>query len=332
MKVALVLLNWNGASFLEKFLPITLAHSKEARIYVIDNGSTDNSLEILKEYPTVTSLALDKNYGFAGGYNKGLNQIEADLYCLLNTDVEVPENWLPPIVELFQSNQEIAILQPHLLDYANQSQFEYAGAAGGYIDALGYAYCRGRIFDTLEEDKGQYDSLTEIFWASGACFFIRKTVFDQLGGFDADFFAHQEEIDLCWRARNQGYKVFSTAASKVFHVGGGTLPPSPFKTFLNYRNSLAMLTKNLPSNKLLPRLFLRLLLDGVSGMRHLSHAEFSSLVAILKAHFHFYKSLPHNLKKRKPANKQHYFSRFSIVYHYFIKKNKKYSELFHEKR
>lgn len=332
MKVAVVLLNWNGASFLEKFLPTTLAYSKEATVYVIDNGSTDTSLEIIAQHSAVKCLQLDANYGFAGGYNHGLKQIDADLYCLLNTDVEVPKNWLPPIVELFQSKQEIAILQPHILDYHHKTRFEYAGAAGGFIDALGYAYCRGRMFDTLEEDTGQYDALAEISWASGACFFIRKTVFDQLDGFDADFFAHQEEIDLCWRARNQGYKIFATAATKVFHVGGGTLPPSSFKTFLNYRNSLALLVKNLPANKVVPRLLLRLVLDGIAALRHLSRVEFRFIGAILKAHFAFYKSVVANVKKRNPINKQDYFTCFSIVYHYFVKKNKKYSEVFREKR
>ena len=327
MKVAVVLLNWNGRRYLEQFLPSTLAHSQEADVYVIDNGSTDDSLSFLKQYPTVTTIALDKNYGFAGGYSKGLATVEADLLCLLNTDVEVSPNWLLPMIEHFTKHPDVAIAQPHLLDFHNRSRFEYAGAAGGFIDALGYAYCRGRIFNVLEENAGQYDETIDIHWASGACFFIRKSVFDQLQGFDDRFFAHQEEIDLCWRARNLGYRIQAIKGVPVYHVGGGTLPPSPFKVYLNFRNTLAMLTKNLPLSVLYQRLFLRLILDGVAGVRFLFLGQWRNIGAIIKAHFHFYRQFPKYINSRTSSLKSHNPAIYAIIYQHFIKKIKKFSDL-----
>ena len=332
MKLAVVLLNWNGETLLRQFLPSTLAHSREANIYVIDNGSTDGSLAYLNNQKEVTTICLEKNWGFAEGYNLGLQQIDADLYCLLNTDVEVSSNWLTPLLNAFTSNLKLAVAQPHILDYYQKTNFEYAGAAGGYIDALGYAFCRGRLFDNLEQDNGQYDDTTDIAWASGACFFIRKNVFDRLGGFDSRFFAHQEEIDLCWRARNLGFNVQAIGASKVYHIGGGTLPKNTFKLYLNYRNALAMLTKNLPANRLLIRLFLRMLLDGIAGVRHLLKGEFRFTGAILKAHFYFYRHFPTYLKQRQNNYTTDYYYIYSVVYQVFIKKIKKFSTLLKNQR
>ena len=326
MKIAVVLLNWNGVDYLRQFLPTTLAHSKMATLYVIDNGSTDDSIAFLQKMTLVHIIALDQNYGFAEGYNKGLSQIEADIYCLLNTDVRVGQNWLYPIHEHFINNASVGIVQPHILDMNHSDHFEYAGAAGGYIDRLGYAYCRGRIFDHLERDQGQYDTTASIHWASGACFFIRKAVFDSLGGFDASFFAHQEEIDLCWRARNQGYVIHALGQVKVWHVGGGTLAPSPMKTYLNFRNSLALLVKNIPS-PLFPKLFFRLLLDGIAGLRFLWQGKSRHLAAVLKAHLHFYQRFPqywYDRKKNQPTTQP---STILIIYQYFIKKVKKFSAL-----
>ena len=332
MKLAIVLLNWNGEALLRRFLPSTLAYSPEAQIYVIDNCSTDGSLAYLNDQKEITTVCLEKNWGFAEGYNLGLQQIDADLYCLLNTDLKVSKNWLTPLLNAFESNPKLAIAQPHLLDYYQRTTFEYAGAAGGYIDALGYAFCRGRIFDNLEQDTGQYDQTAAIAWASGACFFIRKSIFDDLGGFDSRFFAHQEEIDLCWRARNMGFSIQAIGASKVYHIGGGTLPKNTFKFYLNYRNALAMLAKNLPSNRLLVRLFLRMLLDGIAGIRHFLKGEFQFTKAILKAHFHFFSHLPSHLKQRQNSSMNNYYYIYSIVYQVFIKKIKKFSALLKNQR
>ena len=327
MTLAVVLLNWNGEKWLRKFLPNTLTCSVEAEVCVIDNGSTDNSIDYVRQFPEVTLITLEKNKGYADGYNEGLSHIKAELYCLLNTDVEVTPNWIPPLMTLFQSNSNIAIAQPHLLDYNRRTHFEYAGAAGGYLDALGYPYCRGRIFNHLEADNGQYDKPVEVAWASGACFFIRREIFESLGGFDDSFFAHQEEIDLCWRARNESYLIFATGASKVYHVGAGTLSHSPFKQYLNYRNSLFLLIKNLPSYLLFPRLLFRLLLDGVAGLIHLSKGEFQLTGSILTAHFHFYKRFYNYFKQRTNNNMKNYNHTYSIVIQYFIKKNKKFNQL-----
>ena len=247
-RIAVVILNWNGKSWLEKFLPTVLKYSESAQIYVVDNASTDDSVSFLEnDFPSVKIIQNTQNSGFAGGYNEGLKQVEEEIYCLLNSDVEVTEGWLEPILNLFQQNPGIAAIQPKILSYDRKNYFEFAGAGGGLIDNLGYPYCRGRVFDDLEEDKGQYDDETEIFWASGCCFFIRKSDFWLAGGFDERFFAHQEEIDLCWRLINLGKKIFYTGKSTIYHVGGGTLnKQNPRKTFLNIRNNLSMLVKNLP--------------------------------------------------------------------------------------
>ena len=241
-KIAVVILNWNGAKLLEQFLPSVMAYSDEAKIYVADNASTDDSIAVIKEkFPSVTIIQNDGNYGFAKGYNVALQNIEEEYYALVNSDIEVTPNWLTPILSIFENEKETGIIQPKILDFKNKEYFEYAGAAGGFIDKYGYPFCRGRIFETIEKDNHQYDNEREIFWATGACFFIRKEVYRKLNGFDGDFFAHQEEIDLCWRAFNLGYKIKYTYNSIVYHVGGATLNQSnPKKTYLNFRNSLLM--------------------------------------------------------------------------------------------
>ena len=282
-KLAIVILNWNGKNWLEKFLPSVVEFSDDADIFVIDNASTDNSVEFLKtDFPSVQIVINSTNFGFAGGYNEGLKQIDAEYYCLLNSDVEVTNNWIQPILSLFEKNLDIAAIQPKILSYTDKNKFEFAGAAGGLIDNLGYPYCRGRVFDEVEEDKGQYDDETEIFWASGCALFIRSKDFWNQNGFDERFFAHQEEIDLCWRLINSGRKIFYTGKSKVYHVGGGTLnKQSAQKTYLNIRNNLSMMLKNLPFPKLIGLIFFRLCLDGVAGIYFGLKQGFPHLWAVL---------------------------------------------------
>jgi GT2 family glycosyltransferase len=323
-KIAVVVLNWNGVKLLEQFLPSVISYSSEATIYVADNASTDNSIQFIKDnYPTIKIIKNDGNYGFANGYNIALQEVEEEYYCLLNSDVEVTEKWLTPILSLFESETDVAIIQPKILDFKNKEYFEYAGAAGGFIDKYGYPFCRGRIFETIEKDNHQYDDEKDIFWVSGACFFIRKDIYRKLNGFDGDFFAHQEEIDLCWRAFNLGYKAKYTSQSIVYHVGGATLNEgNPKKTFLNFRNSLLMLLKNLPKNKLYTILFMRLVLDGIAGIKFIFQGKFKHCFAIIKAHFHFYHLISKNLNKRNSVQKANYFHTKSIVYSYFVKGGK----------
>lgn len=328
-KIAIVILNWNGTKLLEQFLPSVIKHSAEAEIYLADNASTDNSIAFVKaNFPTVKIIQNEDNYGFAKGYNIAMQNVEEDYYCLLNSDVEVTKNWLTPILTCFENEPQTAIIQPKLLDFKLKTHFEYAGAAGGFIDKFGYPFCRGRIFDTVEKDNGQYNDDIQIFWASGACFFIRKEVFRKLNGFDADFFAHQEEIDLCWRANNLGYNIKYISKSVVYHVGGATLKEgSPKKTFLNFRNSLLMLTKNLPFEQLFPTLFIRLCLDGIAGIQFLFKGKFNHFFAIIKAHFSFYTLINKTLKKRKGKTSKQYYHTNSIVYRYFIKNGKVFDEI-----
>ena len=327
-KIAVVILNWNGKKLLEQFLPSIVSFSNEATIYLADNASTDASISFVKQnYPDIKIIQNDGNYGFANGYNVALQQVEEEYYCLLNSDVEVTENWLTPILSMFENETDVAIIQPKILDFKNKEKFEYAGAAGGFIDQFGYPFCRGRIFNSIEKDQNQYDDNIEIFWASGACFFIRKEIYRKLNGFDGDFFAHQEEIDLCWRSFNLGFKTKYCYNSTVYHVGGATLNEgNPRKTFLNFRNSLSMLTKNLPKNKLIPILFLRLVLDGLAGIQFIFQGKFNHFFAILKAHFHFYHLISSNLKKRNQIQKQNYYHQKSIVYSYFVKGGKVFGE------
>lgn len=320
-KIAVVILNWNGSKLLEQFLPSVIAYSEGATLYVADNASTDASLDVLRSrFPSVKIIQNQGNYGFAKGYNEALRQVAEPYYALVNSDIEVTAGWLTPIATLFDTQTSLGILQPKILDYKKKTHFEYAGAAGGYIDRLGYPYCRGRIFDSIEEDMGQYDDAVEIFWASGACFFIRRELYQQLGGFDGDFFAHQEEIDLCWRAHNLGYKAQYTPESVVYHVGGATLHESnPRKTFLNFRNSLLMLAKNLPTKELVPLLFIRLCLDGLAGIQFLLKGKWVHCWAIIRAHFAFYALINKTLKKRGVIQRADYYREGSIVYRYFVK-------------
>lgn len=326
MKIAIVILNWNGQKLLEQFLPSIVKYSNNATIYVADNASTDNSVHfVTNTYPIIKIIQNISNFGYAKGYNEALKYVEEDIFVLVNSDIEVTENWLNPIIQTFENEPNTAIIQPKILDYKNKSYFEYAGAAGGFIDKFGFPYCKGRIFYTLEQDLGQFDSNSEIFWASGACFFIRKSVFEHLKGFDDSFFAHQEEIDLCWRAFNLGYTSKYCHNSKVFHLGGATLQMgSPFKTYLNFRNSLFMLTKNLPKKNLYFVLFCRLFLDGIAAFQFLCKGKTKHFFAILKAHFSFYKNLKtYYFYHRNFIEKPPYYTVKSIVFQYFIR-NKKY--------
>ncbi|MEA3316602.1 MAG: glycosyltransferase family 2 protein [Bacteroidota bacterium] len=333
IKTAIVILNWNGKRFLEKFLPSVTKYSNnnEVEIIIADNSSSDDSLKFLnKNYPSIRTIILDKNYGFAGGYNMALQQVDAKYYILLNSDVEVTPNWINPIINLMDKNTGIAACMPKILSFANKDQFEYAGAAGGFIDKYGYPFCRGRILSNIEKDNKQYNDTKEIFWATGACMFIRAEKFHELNGFDEDFFAHMEEIDLCWRLKNKGNKIIYSHESVVYHVGGGTLPNNnPFKLYLNYRNNLFLLFKNLPSKKIFSTIFIRLILDGVSALTYLIQLKPKSFWAVLKAHIHFYKELSNLKEKRKGTlikNHKEIYNN-SIVYDFIINKKQKFSDL-----
>ena len=329
-KIAVVILNWNGIKLLEQFLPSVIQFSQNATIYVADNASTDDSVNFVQQnFPTVKIIENTGNHGFAKGYNDALKEVNAEIYALVNSDIEVTENWLKPIIETFDSEKNTAIIQPKILDFKNKEYFEYAGAAGGFIDKFGYPFCRGRIFDTLEKDHGQYDDNCEIFWASGACFFIRKEVYDELEGFDESFFAHQEEIDLCWRSLNEGYTIKFNPDSVVHHVGGATLEQgNPRKTYLNFRNSLLMLVKNLPKKGLFFIIFFRMVLDAIAGVRFLMQGKFKHVLAILHAHFSFYCLSILYLRKRKDFQMQKYYTVKSIVFLYYIKKLVVFKEIF----
>lgn len=318
--IAVAILNWNGKNWLQQFLPSVIRFSEEAEIYVIDNHSTDDSVNFLKEnFPTVKIVINDKNYGFAGGYNEGLKKINAEYYCLLNSDVEVTENWITPVLNLFEKDSSISAIQPKVLSFNNKNYFEFAGAAGGLIDNLGYPYCRGRVFDDVEEDKGQYDDETEIFWASGCCFFIRSKDFWEQNGFDERFFAHQEEIDLCWRLINSGKKIFYTGKSKVYHVGGGTLnKQSAQKTYLNIRNNLSMMLKNLPFPKLIGLIFFRLCLDGIAGIYFGLKQGFPHLWAVVRAHFGFYAQAAGTWKRRQKHQQNIFYQSKWLIFKHFL--------------
>jgi hypothetical protein len=332
LKIAIVILNWNGEKLLAEFLPSMVKYSNldHVEIYIADNASTDNSVEFIKQqYPNVKIVQNKENGGFAKGYNDALKHINGDIYALVNSDIEVTEGWLNPVISVFEKEPDTAIIQPKILDYKNKNKFEYAGAAGGFIDKLGYPYCRGRIFSSVETDTQQYNDEIETFWASGACFFIRASVFHELSGFDEDYFAHQEEIDLCWRAKNSSKNIKYVGNSTVYHVGGATLKEaSPQKTFLNFRNSLFSLVKNLPKNRIIPIILIRLILDGLAGLKFLIELKPIHLFAIVKAHFSFYSHLSIMLKKRNesPKNK-HYYTVKSVVWQYFVLGKKRYEDL-----
>lgn len=335
-ELAVVLLSYNSLDLLRDFLPKILQTTPpEHEIVVVDNGSTDGTSGFMKEnYPDTRVVRVEVNKGFTNGYKESLSKINAKHYALVSSDIEVTSGWTEPVVDLMNSDESIAICQPKIKSYHKKSDFEYAGAAGGFIDKFGYPFCRGRLFFDVEEDKGQYDDNMEIFWASGACFFIRSDVYHNLGGLDDDFFAHMEEIDLCWRAKNQGYKVMACPSSEVYHMGGYIINyGSPAKTYRNFRNNLILLTKNLPSGQLFPILILRLFLDGLAFWQHIVSGKGKSALQILKAHFHFHLGIFKWLKKRKEfpviqnkRNTKGIYSK-SIVWKYFIEKKKKFSEL-----
>ncbi|HEY9185278.1 MAG TPA: glycosyltransferase family 2 protein [Salegentibacter sp.] len=330
LSLAVVILNWNGRDLLRKFLPSVLQFSPNAYIYVADNASTDDSVSILKkEFPSVRILQNKINGGYAKGYNDALKHLNEDIFILLNSDVEVTENWLKPILNIFNTEPDTAAVQPKLLDYTNKNYFEYAGAAGGFIDRLGYPYCRGRIFDSLEEDHGQYNDDSDIFWASGACLAIRNLAFYEAGGLDEAYFAHQEEIDLCWRLHNLGYKVKYSGASRVYHLGGATLETmNPRKTFFNFRNSLFSLLKNVPGPSAFFLIFLRMSLDFLAAIKFIAAGKFAHFFAIFQAHLSFYNHIPLFLRKRKMLpKKKDYYTHKSIVISYFINGKRKYSDL-----
>ncbi|MCU0468230.1 MAG: glycosyltransferase family 2 protein [Arcicella sp.] len=335
-QTAVVILNYNGRKYLMDFLPSVISHSLDTDIYVADNASTDDSVQLLKElFPSVKIIQLAKNHGFAQGYNEALLQIKSvttfKYYILLNSDVEVPQNWIKPMFDLMESNQNIAACQPKIKAYHEKTHFEYAGAAGGFIDRLGYPFCRGRVFLSLEEDLGQYNDNVEVFWATGACMFVRANIFHEVGGFDGDFFAHMEEIDLCWRMKHAGYQIFTCGGSEVYHVGGGTLHKSnPHKTFLNFRNGLAMLYKNHPDKGLFKTIFTRLILDGIAGIKFLFFDTWQDCWAVAKAHFNFYANFGSWYKKRQKIQKRDNIGQIfthNIVWQHFIKGKERFDEM-----
>jgi len=332
VKIAIVILNWNGKKLLEKFLPSIIKHSNlpSVEIIVADNASSDNSIEFIQQnYPQISIIQNTENGGFAKGYNDALKHVNADIYALVNSDIEVSENWLDSIIKTFKNEEETAIIQPKILDYKDKTKFEYAGAAGGFIDKYGYPFCRGRIFSELETDNQQYNDTIEIFWASGACFFIRSKVYHELNGFDESYFAHQEEIDLCWRAKNKGKTIKYVGSSTVYHVGGATLDEiNPKKTYLNFRNSLYSIVKNLPKNKMVGIVFSRLVLDGIAGIKFLADLKPKHTASIIKAHFSFYKHIPEMLKKRNGKNQlNNYYKSDSIIWRYFVQGKKIFKDL-----
>ncbi len=324
-RVAVVILNYNGEKFLQQFLPFVLQYSQGTAIVVADNASTDTSVSILRQqFPTVRLLQLEQNYGFCGGYNRALKQVEADYYVLLNSDVEVTAHWLEPMLALMESNGRIGAVQPKIRAYHQRSHFEYAGAGGGFIDLLAYPFCRGRIFDAVEMDEGQYNDDREIFWATGACMLVRSEVYHKLGGLDEDFFAHMEEIDLCWRMKRSGYTIYYAGNSTVYHVGGGTLSKiNPRKTYLNFRNGLALMVKNLPWSSLGWKLPLRMALDLVAALRFVVQGQLDHAGAVLRALGDFIMTFNKHVNKRSGA-----YPKISAMYpglvigDYFIRKRK----------
>lgn len=338
--VAIVILNWNGKAFLEQFLPSVMSSVQEmasnsitVQVVVADNASTDDSVSFLRsQYPGVTVLENSENQGYARGYNTALKQVSADYYILLNSDVEVGPNWVMPVIGLMESDKKIAACQPKILSFHNKDQFEYAGASGGWLDMFGYPFMRGRVFEDCETDRGQYDDAVPCFWASGAACFVRSSVFHELGGLDEFFFAHQEEIDFCWRAQLAGYTIYVQPASVVYHVGGGSLPRgNSLKTFLNFRNNLIMMAKNSRIETTLWKLPVRILLDALSAWRGMFSGDYGYFLAIFKAHFHFLGWLFRHKKKsvfpQKRSGKPNGLYKGSVVWRYFIQKKKTFSEI-----
>jgi GT2 family glycosyltransferase len=336
-KTAIVILNWNGVKMFDIFLPSVIQHSTSTNteIIVADNGSTDKSIaHIRQNYPTVKIIELKENSGFAEGYNRALKLVEADYFVLLNSDVKVTSNWIESCIRLFEADEKLAAIQPKILSFDNPELFEYAGAAGGFIDKYGYPFCRGRMLNRVEVDEKQYDQPTPIFWASGACMFVRSSAFRKAGGFDGDFWAHMEEIDLCWRLKSLGYKIQYQPESVVYHLGGGTLSyGSPKKVYLNFRNNLWMLFKNLPKNQF-KRIFLtRMILDGIAAVKFVAGFNFREFWAVVKAHASFYRNIGRLIEKRKQVQQQVVVTEHkevypkSIMWKFFLLKKRRFSEL-----
>mgnify|MGYP002623430165 FL=1 len=330
MKTAIVILNWNGRAMLQRYLPSVVANTPDdACVVVADNGSTDDSLAFVESnYPQAGIVRLDRNYGFAEGYNRALAQVEAEYYVLLNDDVDVVAGWIEPIIKLFEDNPQVAVCQPKLLMDTQRDTFEYAGASGGFIDRFGYPFCRGRMFNTLERDEGQYDDCAEVMWATGAAMFVRGSVWREVGGLDGSFFAHMEEIDFCWRVRNRGYKVMCCPQSVVYHLGGGTLPKgSPRKTYLNFRNNLSMLYKNLPSSRLVPVLALRIPLDWVAALKFLTDGNPGDFAAVGKAHRSFIASLKRLRRQRRAESGKSGGLPCNLLVQYYLLHKTKFSQV-----
>lgn len=335
-RVAIVILNWNGHKLLEQYLPSVVQYSQGDGVDVIvaDNQSDDDSVRFLQEnYPQVQIIQLTENHGFAKGYNLALQQVEADYYILLNSDVEVTPDWIDPMIELMEADSTIAAVQPKVLSWHRKDEFEYAGAAGGFIDQLGFPFCRGRILNVMEKDHGQFDQVTNIFWATGACMAVRANYFHKAGGFDSDFWAHMEEIDICWRLKNMGYKIQFTPYSKVYHLGGGTLSyDNPKKLFLNFRNSLWLLYKNLPRRKFYKVLLVRMLLDGVAAFKLLSEANWRGFFSVFRAHYAFYHShrtlRNKRLELKKIAEPQWHTEMLckSIIWKFYLERKRTFKE------
>lgn len=336
-KTVIIILNWNGLEFLKMFLGTVIRYStdKETVICVADNGSTDGSPEWISDnFKEVKLIRFDKNNGFAGGYNLAIGQLEARYIVLINSDIEVTKGWLSPLVNFMDENPDVASCQPKILSYKRKDHFEYAGAAGGFIDRYGYPFCRGRIFDKVEKDNGQYDSSINIFWSSGACMIVRSDAWKKCGGFDPDFFAHMEEIDLCWRFNKAGYRVCYLPESTVYHIGGGSLPyDSPFKTYLNFRNSLYLLYKNLPDNKLRSILFKRKLLDGLAAIMFLLKGKLGSVNSVFRAHADYRKNITglnlkrNTVKQLEVKNVISVIPNISIIFEFYFKDHKTYDSL-----
>ncbi len=338
MSISIVILNWNGEKYLNKFLPILQEYTsnvEKAEIIVADNGSKDGSVKLMEEkFPEIRTILFEKNYGFAEGYNKALREVESDYYVILNSDVEVTPNWLSVLYDYMQANPDVSACQPKIRSYHRRDYFEYAGAAGGFMDKYGYPFCRGRIFGEVEKDEGQHDEVVDIFWATGACLFIRAADFWEAGGFDEEFFAHQEEIDLCWRLKSRGKRIVCVPQSVVYHIGGGTLKAeSPYKTYLNFRNNLLMLYKNLP-HKLFKKTFdVRFYLDNLAALHLLLQGKIQNAKAISDARTEFRKVSPKFAEKRDENILKSVTSidkeivQTSILYEYYVKRHRKFSQI-----
>ena len=334
-RTAVVILNYNGRDWLKKFLPSVIQHRDDARIIVADNNSTDDSRDILtREFPDAEQILISQNLGFCGGYNFALKQVDADYYVLLNSDVEVTPGWLEPMISLLEQDATIAAVQPKVLSYYHKDSFEYAGAAGGFIDALGYPFCRGRIFNAIEKDKGQYDDTIPVFWATGACLVVRSELYKRMGGLDEDFFAHMEEIDLCWKLNRAGYAMYYQGQSTVYHVGGGTLAAlDPRKTYLNFRNGLTLVLRHLSTTELVYKLPLRMTLDWIAALKFLADGSASNARAVLKAHADFIKHFRKEVRKRKALQKELPGFRAAwiyprlLIFDFYLRGKKFFSEL-----